>query len=608
MVQVNKFQEVRLFRLKKLAKPTLSFFSSIIFIAALVACSATDIQEPAFTNDGEAQYLFELELKEGDTIASLSHEYQAEVIVWEPEDNFAILASAQEADSEFLPQSLGLDKNKKAMQMSVSAQGFTGWASGFSGWASGAGGWATGPGGWASGSGGWAAGERGWMVGHNGWGLGVNTAFLDQNEAAWEQIGLFGAHKASEYLGLGKTVAIIDTGVDLNHPMIRDSLVHPSLWRDYYDNDKTPQDSSTGKGAGHGTAVAGIVLQVAPQVKILPLRVLGSNGVGDMDDVILAVRHAVKSGADIINISIGSFDNSRTLKRILKYAKRNGVYVVAAGGNTGRENSILYPAGFSRDSQLKDSVFSIGSVNADDQISSFSASGNNLFAYAPGENIRTAFPGNRLADVSGTSFATPVMAGSLALVYDKLQYIDRYSRDLPERIESTLEKDRIEKRYGLDSTDSSDWKHAGGITDTNALIHLLSVDNPSFENGSSGWDFYRAGLASILNGTKYELLAEIYAGGYVTKQIYNLQPNTEYEVNFRTAFDTLEQKATVTISNHGRSTVTKSFTKTANARLLKTITVAFKTGNNSTSATFRISNPSYNSNVSIDGFKIRIED
>ncbi len=610
MVQVNYFQQIKDSGSTGMAKFALSFLSSTLFVIGLVACSATDLQgpQPVFQNNGEAQYLFELELQAGDTIASLSNEYQAEVIVWEPEDNFAILASTQEADSEFLPQSLGLDKNKSAMQLPVSALGKNTESQSSTGWSQSSTGWSQGGTGWSQSSTGWSQGGTGWMTGHNGWGLGVNTAFLTQNETAWKQIGLFSAHKASSNLGLGKTIAVIDTGVDLNHPMLKNSFVDESLWRDYYDNDKLPQEASTGQGVGHGTAVSGIILQVAPQVKILPIRVLGPDGSGDMDDVVLAIRHAVKSGADVINISLGSFENSRTLKRILKFAKRRGVYIVAASGNTGQENNIMYPAGYSTDSRLKGAVFSIGSVNDVDQISDFSASGNNLFAYAPGEKIRTAFPNNRLANVSGTSFAAPIVAASIALVYDELQYLEDSGVDILKRLETTLEKDRIETKYNLDSNNQNLWKYAGGIADTNALIHLLTLPNPNFEYGLSNWSTYRTSIGQILNGNAYEQVAKIAGGGYVTKQISGLKPNTTYEIKFRTAFDTPGQQATITVSNHGNSRLTESFRKGNNeSTLLKRIKVTFKTGN-STSATIQINNPSSNNTIAIDGFKLRIED
>ena len=601
--------------MKRLTKGVIPFISSIGVIVALTACSVSTPHspQPVFQNNGDAQYLFELELQAGDTIASLSNEYQAEVIVWEPEDNFAILASTQEADSEFLPQSLGLDKNKNALQIPVSALGSSGWMSGVGGWAAGSGGWATGPGGWAVGSGGWAAGDRGWMVGHNGWGLGVNTAFMGENEDEWNQIGLFSAHKASNNLGYGKTVAVIDTGIDLNHPMLKNSLVSPSLWRDFYDNDYTPQDETGGAGAGHGTAVAGIILQVAPQVKILPIRVLGPNGTGDMDDVILAIRHAVKSGADIINISVGSFDNSRTLKRILKMAKRYNVLIVAAGGNTGQENNVLYPAKFSTDSQLRNTVFSIGSVNANDQISQFSASGNLLFGYAPGERIRTAFPGNRLADVSGTSFAAPIFAGSLALVDEPLHYLYYGTSNLGTKIQSMLEKRRIEHKYDIDSGDTNNWKYAGGIIDSNALLHIQDIDNPSFEQGLTGWSYYGAYATTILNGSIYSAdgnyLARIQGGGYISKQLYNLEPDTTYEIHFRATPEQLGQQGSITISNTGFSPITTSFTKNSSgSRSMKHISKTFRTGKYNTSATLRISNPSSNSNLYIDTIKLRIED
>ncbi|MEZ4606323.1 MAG: S8 family serine peptidase [Deinococcales bacterium] len=84
-------------------------------------------------------------------------------------------------------------------------------------------------------------------------------------------------------------VAVIDTGVDLSHPMLSGKLAPSTEWWDYVDNDNSPQDVSGGEGYGHGTVVSTLILQVAPQATILPLRVLASNGLGDLDDVAAAI-------------------------------------------------------------------------------------------------------------------------------------------------------------------------------------------------------------------------------------------------------------------------------------------------------------------------------
>ena len=593
------------------------------------------------------QYLFSVEVTQKDMPATIAAQYNAEVIVWEPYDNFAILSST---DKQSLV-GIDLDENKDSLELPINALGKTGWASGKTGWASGKGGWASGKGGWAVGPSGWAVGPSGWAVNTNSlnnntnstsgqydWQLGVNNAYIVDNEDIWKQIGLFGAHKAKEsYLAdTYVMVAVIDTGIDLQHPMFANSLVPQDLWRDYVDNDNTPQDEISGTSGGHGTAVAGIILQIAPEASILPIRVLGPDGLGDMDHVVLAIHHAIKSGADIINISLGSDELSHTMKRILQYAKDEGVYVVAAGGNTGEEDNILYPARFSNEEELKNTVFSVGSVTANDDISNFSTVSNQLFAYAPGEDIRTAFPGNRFANVSGTSFAAPVVTGSIALVYDEMidlgvldSRIDpdgsnqSSSGALRYYVQHSLEKKRIEERYNLHDIYSEEWKYAGGIIDTNTLAHLTKTDTfLTNEEVVLNWDFatFDATVLDYATITKivdrdsgYPLeVIDVIGGSYITRDLYDLDPNTTYEMQFKMAFETPGQEISIWVELGDEVIAEQTFKQNIdNTRMFDYITMTFKTGDESQNID---DNPFYltmvnsdtNDSVYVNNFKFRI--
>ena len=106
-------------------------------------------------------------------------------------------------------------------------------------------------------------------------------------------------------LGEGVKVAVIDTGIDLDHPGFAGRLAPAGEWRDYVDGDDFPMDEPGGAGFGHGTAVAGIIVQVAPNATILPIRVLAPDGRGDVDDVVTAIDHAITVGAQVINLSLG---------------------------------------------------------------------------------------------------------------------------------------------------------------------------------------------------------------------------------------------------------------------------------------------------------------
>lgn len=277
----------------------------------------------------------------------------------------------------------------------------------------------------------WASGEwQAWAVGTRSlWASGEYTP-ITQNTNSFKQINLEAAQVLAPNLGAGVKVAVIDTGLDLNHPAFNGALAPASEWWDFYGNDPVPQDEGTlGVGGyGHGTAVASIVLQIAPKATILPLRVLGPDGSGDTLMVAQAIKYAVAKGAKIINLSLGSAEKSDTIQREITNATGAGVLVVASAGNDNLK-SITFPASLAADKgRVGDGSISVGSVDATDHKSSFSNYSDKLELVAPGENVFTAGPGNLLVAWSGTSMAAPIVAGGLALALGQLPNVA--SKDL----------------------------------------------------------------------------------------------------------------------------------------------------------------------------------
>ena len=154
--------------------------------------------------------------------------------------------------------------------------------------------------------------------------------------------------------------------------------------------------------------VAGIIVQVAPNATLLPLRVLDGNGLGDVDDVVTAIDMAVWRGAHIINLSLGTDIDVGSLELLVRYARNRGVIVVASSGNQ-NEGRLEFPAEYDY------SVLSVGSVNYGDIKSDFSSYGRSLDLLAPGETVYTSVPDNQLGYWTGTSFAAPMVSGALAL-------------------------------------------------------------------------------------------------------------------------------------------------------------------------------------------------
>ena len=241
---------------------------------------------------------------------------------------------------------------------------------------------------------------------------------------------------AAGYTGQGITVAVVDTGVDLDHPdLVTNLFVNPGeiagngidddgngyiddvSGYDFADNDNNANDVG-----GHGTHVAGTIAAanngfgatgIAPDATILPVRVLGANGSGSTLDVAAGIRYAADLGADIINLSLGG-GYSRAIDAAIEYAKSLGSLIVAAAGN---ESSSVpgYPARFSASDN---NVISVGAFSSSSRLAGFSndvGTSGAVQVDAPGVGIYSTYVGGRYASLSGTSMASPHVAGLAAL-------------------------------------------------------------------------------------------------------------------------------------------------------------------------------------------------
>ena len=265
----------------------------------------------------------------------------------------------------------------------------------------------------------WAGGNfLAWSGGSRTIWAGGEYQALPQNTRTWQQIRLEQAHALAPNLGAGVTVAVIDTGLDLQHSAFQGSLSDPATWWDFYAGDAVPQDEGTlGTGGyGHGTNVAGIILQIAPRARIMPLRVLGADGSGDVATVAQAITWAAARGARIINLSLGSAENSKVVQDAINKVTAQNVMVVASAGNENL-NKITYPAAAASSGAAGERALSVGSVDLFDRKSSFSNYTKNLELVAPGEQVYAPAPGERMAAWSGTSMAAPIVAGGLALAF-----------------------------------------------------------------------------------------------------------------------------------------------------------------------------------------------
>lgn len=225
-------------------------------------------------------------------------------------------------------------------------------------------------------------------------------------------------------------IAIIDTGVDLDHPDLQGKIV-PGY--DFVNGDAIADDDHW-----HGTHVAGIaaastnnsagVAGVSWGAKIMPLKVLNQYGSGSTFDVADAIRYAADNGARVINMSLGANYSKwpcgwSHVEEAFDYAVSRGVLIVVAAGNNNQEG-VSCPGAY-------DQVMAVGSTNSSDERSYFSNYGPRLDIAAPGSSIYSTLPDGAYGYSSGTSMATPYVAGLAALIWSFIpSYSDGQVRDV----------------------------------------------------------------------------------------------------------------------------------------------------------------------------------
>jgi subtilisin family serine protease len=220
--------------------------------------------------------------------------------------------------------------------------------------------------------------------------------------------------------GAGVIVGVVDTGVDVTHPYLQANLEPngfdfidgdpaPNETRDFLDNDG---DGLFDEQFGHGTFVASLVLAVAPEARILPVRALNDDGIGTTGTIAAGIVWAVDNGAHVVNVSVDIPSAPEAVREAIHYAEEREVVVVAAGGNDG-DNQVIFPARFS-------DVIGVAAVDGTGVVPDFSNVGSMVNLVAPGVDLIGAYPMAEnpagTARWSGTSFSAPLVSGSTALV------------------------------------------------------------------------------------------------------------------------------------------------------------------------------------------------
>ena len=235
--------------------------------------------------------------------------------------------------------------------------------------------------------------------------------------------------------GMGVNIAVLDTGVDVGHPDLAAAIAKNGneSYNGRDDDGNGAVDDVAGwnviqrsgdgnDDGGHGTEVAGAaaaragngvgIAGIAFQAGVIPVKVLGGDGSGVATDVADGIRYAVARGARVINLSLIGPDRAEVIDEAVAHAERNNAIVVVAGGNqsSNLDATPLYPASYPRQN-----VIAVGAVD-ESGLASFSNRGSAVDLAAPGVAITTTTRGGSFGQTDGTSIASPLVAGALAII------------------------------------------------------------------------------------------------------------------------------------------------------------------------------------------------
>lgn len=250
----------------------------------------------------------------------------------------------------------------------------------------------------------------------------ASTSGAFQSQPAMKSLGIEAAQRLAT--GRGITVAAIDSGLDAAHPVLAGKLA-PGGWNfitgtpdiaDVGDGVDSDGDGLIDESVGHGTMVAGLIARIAPDARILPLKVLDSDGLTNTFLMVEAIFYAIDSGAHIANISMGTTRRTLVIDTALAEARDAGMLVVASTGNEDDSNP-RFPSGASDESGSGLGVLAVAAVDEANRRAFFSNFGPHVSLTAPGVDITSTTPDGGYGRANGTSLAAPMVAASAALYW-----------------------------------------------------------------------------------------------------------------------------------------------------------------------------------------------
>jgi len=306
----------------------------------------------------------------------------------------------------------------------------------------------------------------------------------------------------------GISIAILDTGIDMGHPDLADKIVS--------DVNFTDSPTSDYNGHNHGTHVAGIaaaitgnnigVTGLGRDCSLMNVKVLGDSGYGYSSWIASGITWAADNGADVINLSLGGSSSLETVEDAVDYAWSKGVVVVAAAGNSG-SSSPFYPAYYAN-------CIAVGATDANDSLASFSNHGGWVDVAAPGSSTYSTLPDNQYGYKSGTSMASPHVAGLSSLVFSVATDANgngRLNDEIRSIIEATCDDVGIDVAYGRINAYQAVQGFQSQPTGQIAGV-VTAVDTGNAISGATVSDGMRA---AITDSGGYYCITSVPEGSYI---------------------------------------------------------------------------------------------
>ena len=308
-----------------------------------------------------------------------------------------------------------------------------------------------------------------------------------------DRIGADVAH-AEGYTGSGADIAILDTGIDSDHPDLQANLGKGKAYVDSTSGSEPWDDDNS-----HGTHCAGIadavdnsegVVGVSTAATLHAVKVLASDGYGYYSDIAAGLEWTANQGYDVASLSLGGTSGSDAIRNACQYAVDNGVLVVAAAGNDGTADSVRYPARY-------DTVIAVSATTGSDDLAYFSSYGPEVELAAPGYSVYATVPGG-YDYKSGTSMACPHVAGAGG----QLMAAGLSNAEARRTLRDTAED------IGL-----SENEQGSGLLDVEAAVDSLGSTDPTVAvstDGASGVGTDTATLDGTLDDLGGASSAEVY--------------------------------------------------------------------------------------------------